>query len=128
MTRFVRFAAVGLLATGIHVGAVYFLVETGGVDPALASLPAFVSALAVSYLLNRRWTFQAAGTGFGPFHKYLLVALGGMLLNAVIMFVAVHIAKASYWLGLAIVVAVVPAVSYLLQRDWTFRRLGGQAE
>ncbi len=128
MARFFRFASVGLLATAIHVAIVYALVEAAGVEPVIASIPAFLAALVASYLLNRNWTFAAGESGIAGFFKYSLVALGGLLLNAVIMYVAVHVMQAHYLLGLAIVVAIVPVASFLLQRDWTFRRLGGQAD
>ena len=126
MARFFRFASVGLLATAIHVAIVYALVEAAGVEPVIASIPAFVAALVASYLLNREWTFRAGEEGIAGFFKYSLVALGGLLLNAAIMYVTVHVIEAHYLLGLAIVVAVVPAASFLLQRDWTFRRWAGR--
>jgi putative flippase GtrA len=128
LPQFFKFASVGLLATVVHVAIVFVLVEGADAEPVLASLPAFLSALFVSYLLNRRWTFQPAVSGFRCFSKYMFVALGGMLLNAIIMFAIVYVVHGPYVLGLAIVVAVVPVVSFVFHRDWTFERLGRQSE
>jgi putative flippase GtrA len=118
--QFFRFATVGLLATFIHVTIVYLLVEGARVDPVLASLPAFFTALTAGFLLNRSWTFPGARPGKWQYLKYLTAALGGLLLNVVIMYLTVHVAQGSYWLGLALVVTIVPLFSFVLQRNWTF--------
>lgn len=128
MSRFLKFVLVGLLATIVHVAIVFLLVEGTGAEPVLASLPAFLAALSVSYLLNRRWTFESAVPNFRSFPKYLLVAVGGLLLNAAIMYVTVHVAHGPYLLGLAVVVSVVPVLSFMFQRDWSFGGLGRQTE
>jgi putative flippase GtrA len=128
LRQFVKFASVGLLATIVHVAIVYSLVEGAGAEPVLASLPAFFSALSVSYLLNRYWTFQASVSGYACFIKYTFVSLGGMFLNVAIMYVAVYIAQGTYLQGLAIVIVIVPVMSFLFQRGWTFERLGGQSK
>lgn len=118
--QFFKFAAVGLLATFIHVTIVFFLVESVSADPVLASLPAFAAALTIAFILNRVWTFSGSSPGRWQYLKYLTVALAGMLLNVLIMYVTVHVTQGSYWFGLALVVTFVPLFSFVLQRNWTF--------
>lgn len=123
LIQFFRFASVGLCATIVHVAIVFLLVEWMGFDPVLASFPAFFTAVLVAFFLNRNWTFARPQSRNGQFRRYLMVALGGMLLNVVIMYVTVHIAHSPYFVGIALVLIIVPVTSFLLQRNWTFGRL-----
>jgi putative flippase GtrA len=128
LLQFFRFASVGLVATVVHVAIVFFLVEWMDVDPVLSSLPAFFTAVSAAFFLNRNWTFSSTQSKNDQFRRYLIVALGGMLLNLVIMYVTVHIAHGPYFVGISLVVAIVPIVSFVLQRKWTFGRLKQSAE
>jgi len=123
LPRFLKFVLVGLLATAMHIGLVMALVEGMSLAPVLASLPAFLVALSVSYLINHHWTFAAAGPYRRHLPRYALVALGGLILNAAIMYSVVDLLGASYFLGLVVVIMVVPVLGYMLQRGWSFGRV-----
>ena len=118
--RILRYAVVGVLGTAIHFGVLAALVEWGAVDAVLASAVGFLVTLLVSYVLNHRWTFKSPvshGTAFG---RYAAVSLLGLGLNSIIMYLAVHVFGLWYILAQALVVIVVPAVNYSLNRSWTF--------
>ena len=117
-----RFGLVGLLATGIHVAVFLLLADGAGLDPTLATALAFLVATAVSYLANHSWTFGLRGGHRGRFGRYLVVALAGAGLNMAIMRAATAGLGWSKEAGLAAVLAVVPACSYLANRYWSFRR------
>lgn len=116
-----RFIAVGLAATATHFLVMLFAVESAGIDPVLATIPAFAIAFLVSYSCNRRWTFRATAPHFGLVARYLTLALAGMALNALIMHVSVHQLQWSYLVGFAIGVVVVPAFSFAGARYFVFR-------
>ncbi len=117
-----RFGVVGLLATGVHVAVFIALTDGLGLDATLATLPAFLTALAVSYLANHSWTFGARGGHRRSFGRYVVVALVGAGLNMAIMRTATAgLGWHKNW-GLLAVLAIVPAVSYLGNRYWSFRR------
>jgi len=76
-----RFATVGLVNTAIGLGAIYavmFLFKTG---PAIANAVGYVIGLAVSFSLNRVWTFNSDRPVAHVLPKYLLVAALSYLLN-----------------------------------------------
>lgn len=120
LLEMVRFGFVGLAATAIHTAMLLFLVEKTGVAPVLASIPAFLTALAISFLLNHHWTFMAEGTYGRYLSRYAIVSVAGLSLNIVIMYGAVSLLHLSYLLGLALVIVLVPAFSFIFQRYWTF--------
>ena len=118
--QFIRYGMVGITATLIHVLVVFLLVEQGGVAPVLATIPAFLVALGVSYLMNHRWTFLARGGHDHHFPRYAVVAGLGLGLNVLIMALAVNVLGVPYAWGLAVVIMVVPVSGFLLQRHWSF--------
>lgn len=118
--RILRYAVVGVLGTAIHFGVLVALVEWAAVDAVLASAVGFFVTLMVSYVLNHRWTFESRAPHGAAFGRYAAVSLLGLGLNSLIMYLAVHIFGLWYILAQALVVIVVPAVNYLLNRSWTF--------
>ena len=116
-----RYAVVGVLGTAIHFGVLAALVELGAVDPVLASAAGFIVTLIVSYVLNHRWTFASPVGHRTAFIRYTAVSMLGLGLNSLIMYLAVHVFGLWYIAGQALVVAVVPAVNFVLNRWWSFR-------
>lgn len=120
LLQMVKYGLVGLTATTIHAAILFFLVEKWGVGPVLASIPAFLTALVISFLINHHWTFVVKG-GYGRyFSRYAAVSVAGLILNIAIMYGTVSLMHQSYLLGLAMVIVFVPLISFLLQRYWTF--------
>lgn len=115
-----RYAVVGALGTAIHFGVLVALVELTAVDSVLASAVGFLVTLIASYVLNHRWTFESRTPHGAAFRRYAAVSLLGLGLNSLIMYLAVHVFGLWYVVAQALVVTVVPAVNYLLNRSWTF--------
>jgi putative flippase GtrA len=118
--QFGRFAVVGLVATLVHVAVVVVLVEAAGSAPLLANAIAFALALAVSYAGNHQWTFRARGNHRRHFPRFATTAGLGLLLNQTIMYVMIEGLGQDYRVALALVVLVVPLLSFLLNRLWSF--------
>lgn len=120
LLQMVKFGFVGLAATAVHVAMLFLLVEQLGVEPVLASVPAFLTALVISFLANHHWTFSAKGTYGHYFSRFATVSAAGMIVNVAIMYITVSLMHLSYVAGLMAVVILVPLVSFFLQRYWTF--------
>jgi len=128
----VKYAVVGLLGTALHFALLAALVEWAGVHPVVGSVLGFGVVLAVSYVLNKKWTFQDPGhavqaTDYRQFIRYCIVSGSGLILNTLIMYGAVEKFDMPYLLGQVIVTFVVPVQNYLFNRYWTFRRSGPAA-
>ena len=78
--RFLRFAAIGSLATLVHVLVFVLCVERLGLRPVAATVPAFTCAVLVSYFANRRWTFPVPGSHQSLLPKFVVVQLAGTVL------------------------------------------------
>lgn len=123
-SSFVRFSAFGVVATLIHVVIFAVLVEHFGVAPVVASVPAFLCAMLFSYVANSTWTFRVDVEHGTHLPRYALVSLFGLGLNTSITYVVVDLLRLWYGFALAFVVTAVPAMTYLLNRHWTYRPAG----
>ncbi len=119
-TQVARFAVIGGIATACHVAVAVILVEGPGLAPLWANFPAFCAAVLVSYLGNHSWTFGARGEHLFHFPRFAVTALTGLALNQAIVYAMVEVAGADYRLALAIVVLVVPTLSFAMNRIWVF--------
>ena len=62
-----------------------------------------------------------ASEGFGRLPRFVALALCGLAVNQAIVFAAVTMAGWNYRVALAIVLLVVPILTYLGNRQWVFR-------
>ena len=114
-----KFAVAGGVNTLVHLG-VYFLLIAFAVPPVPASVPAFVTAVVVSYWLNRNWVFLSHGSHLHQFTKFVAVALSGLGINIGLMYLTVEAYGLDHRLGLALTVLCLAAWSYSVNKLWTF--------
>lgn len=81
----VRFAAVGALATLVHYAILVALVEGARLQPVTSTTIGFLAGLALSYTLNRRYTFESDVAHGATLVKYIALYGVGMLLNGAIV-------------------------------------------
>jgi putative flippase GtrA len=90
---FLRFTAVGAVATGVHYAVLIGLAELAGVHPVIGTACGALTGGVVSYTLNRIYTFAVRPAYMRGLVKFIVVISIGAALNAGI--VAVFM-----WLGL----------------------------
>lgn len=122
----VRFAVVGVSATLTHVVLVLVQVESGLLEPLAANVVAFSAALFVTYIGNHKWTFGLAGAHRRHFPRFIVIATLGLALNQAIVYLIVKVLQWDYRISLALVVTVVPAITFTLNRGWAFRHDPGR--
>lgn len=109
--QFLRFAAVGAVATSAHFVVLIALTELAGVHPVAATTCGFAAGAIVSYTLNRRYTFEVRPDFARGFAKFAVLIAIGAVLNAAIVAGLMH-------LGLYYLIAQVIATSLVL--IWNF--------
>lgn len=118
--QFVRYFVVGGLGTVSHLAVLAVCVEAFSWHPVVASISGFISALLVSYSLNYYWAFQSQRPHAEGVWRYIVVSLGGLLLNASMMSALVKYAHVNYFLSQLYVIAIVPICNFIVNRYWTF--------
>ena len=119
LSRFVRFAVVGGIATAIQYAILILLVRGFGMAPTPASSIGFVLSAVVNYLLNYRFTFQSNRPHAPAAAKFALLAGAGLLINAAIMHLMVA-AGVHYLLAQVCATAVVLFWNFIGNTLWTF--------
>lgn len=114
-----RFAVVGVAATLIHVAIATGLINAMQLHPAIANGIAFIVANSFSYVFNTRWSFTGK-ISLLTWHRFISVSGAAWLLTITISWM-VDAMGGSYLLGILLVVTVVPALSYMAHRNYTYR-------
>jgi len=116
-----RFGFVGVIATAVHVGVGLGLHEAAEMRPLWANLIAFCCALGVSFFGQTRLTFPDSAADGGAFVRFAVVAVSGLGLNQLLVWVVTSIFSGPYWLALAIIIFTVPAITFLLLKFWALK-------
>lgn len=116
-----RFGFVGVLATIVHVSVGMGMHEGVGMAAFWANLIAFACALGVSFIGQTRLTFPDSAVSHGTFARFTVVAVTGLGLNQLIVWVVVSVFGGPYELALVIIFLTVPAVTFLLLKFWALR-------
>lgn len=85
-----RFGAVGLVNTAIGLLAIYAVIFFFNTGPAVANAIGYAIGLAVSFALNRLWTFGDSRSLGKVLPRYLLVAANSYLLNLSVVLLGTH--------------------------------------
>lgn len=119
--RWMRFAVVGSINATIDLAVFAALLYVVGWSPIAAHTAGFCAAVVNSYILNKIWTFedgdwsrQALWRGL----RFLLVALGGWLVGAIVIAILVPTIPALAAKLVAIFATFV--WNYTLSRLWVF--------
>lgn len=125
-TQLVRFVITGGLSAVVDFGT-YQLMLHFGLYIHLAKAISFVLGTTTAYLLNRRWTFQAAGGGkqfasvFGLYALTFVVQIG---VNAVVLAFVTH-----NFLGTTIAYVIAQGtatvINFIVQRTVIFKHPAG---
>jgi putative flippase GtrA len=118
--QFVRYAAVGVVHN-LSGYLLYLLATYLGAEPKLTMSVLFFLGVALSFLLNRSWTFQHSGYAARSLWRFVVVYLGGYALNLLaLMWFHDRLGYAHQWVqGCAIV--VIALLMFLLNRYFVFR-------
>jgi putative flippase GtrA len=120
--QFAAFTGVGVVAAVVHYGLLVGLVEMAGIRPVPATLAGYVAGGVVSYVLNRRHTFESGRSHGEAGWRFAFVAGIGFLLTGLLMHVLHDRLGAPYLPAQVATTGVVLFWSFLANRFWTFRR------
>lgn len=121
------FLAVGLAATAIHALASLGARQGFHLSAVGATSVGYVCAVGVSYLGNARFTFGRRVVDAGQFVRFLVVSLLGFAANLAI---TLWLADRLGWpfpATLAVIVVVIPALSFTASKLWAFAERRGHA-
>jgi putative flippase GtrA len=120
--EFGLFLCIGLAATAVHVAIATHLIGTHMLPMALGNAIAFVVANLFSYFSQSAYVFQRPATSV-QYWRFLIVSLVGLAFVVAISS-GVEALGVHYLASIAVVVLVVPIVTFSVHSLWTFRKNG----
>lgn len=103
-----------------------FAIEAFSVRPLIANLIAFVVAFSVSFSGHFHLTFRPEtessrrSASSATLARFLIVALTGLALNSLVVYVVTDLLDWPYQVALALMVSAVPVVVFALSKHWAF--------
>jgi putative flippase GtrA len=116
----VRFLLVGGATTACQYVVLTLLVELLHVKADVASSIGYGIGAAVSYVMNRFWTFKSDLPHAQSLPRFIVMIGVGLLLSFVMMHVLVDFAGIYYLLAQVLTTGIVMLSNYLLAASWVF--------
>jgi putative flippase GtrA len=116
-----KFVVVGIANTLVGLFAIYLCKWLLGFSDALANISGYMIGLAVSFLLNRGWTFRHSGAVLPALARFLVIFALAYLLNLATVLIAIHSLGVNSYLAQAIGIAPYTVFFFLGSRYFAFR-------
>jgi len=113
----------GAAAAATNLAVLFILVHFGRMYYLYASVVAFIASVAVSFTLQKFWTFQDTFTHDirEQFTRYSVVVLANLALNTGLMYLFVEKAALWYVLAQILTTSIVAIVGYIGYKHFVFR-------
>ena len=115
--QLIKFGIVGVIATLIDLAVLMLLKEFMHVDVLAASAVAFSVSVIANYLLSMLFVFKSRGNSkVKEFLVFVILSIGGLLLNQFIMWIGTEIMTAYYLWVKAFALVFVPIYNFITRK------------
>ena len=118
------FLVVGIAATAVHALVALAARDLTHLSAMASTATGYVCAVGVSYLGNARFTFGRPALHGGQFARFLVVSLSGFAANLAITWLLSNRLGWPFPATLAVIVVVIPALSFTASKLWAFAERG----
>ena len=117
--RFIRFSAVGAIATLVQFVLLYLFVEFNLLDEIPASALSFVISAVCNYLMNYYITFGSSESHAQAFPKFVGVAVFGLMLNVTLF--SLFLLFVHYLVAQLFATLITLCTNFILHKYWIYR-------
>ena len=115
--QLIKFGIVGVIATLIDLAVLMVLKEFMHVDVLAASAVAFSVSVIANYILSMLFVFKSRGNSkVKEFLVFVILSIGGLLLNQFIMWIGTEIMTAYYLWVKAFALVFVPIYNFVTRK------------
>ena len=121
--KLVRYIISGGTAALTNMASLFLLVQFGRVYYLYASILAFLISVAVSFTMQKFWTFHDNHVYdvHAQFARYLVVILANLALNTALVYLLVETIGVWYLAAQLIATVIIAAIGYFAYRYFVFR-------
>ena len=115
--QLIKFGVVGVIAALIDLAVLMLLKEFMHVDVLVASAVAFSVSVIANYILSMLFVFKSRGNSkVKEFLLFVILSIGGLLLNQFIMWIGTEIMTAYYLWVKAFALVFVPIYNFVTRK------------
>ncbi|PIQ47781.1 MAG: glycosyl transferase family 2 [Cytophagales bacterium CG12_big_fil_rev_8_21_14_0_65_40_12] len=119
--KFLKFCTVGFSGLAIDFGITYLAKEKLKFNKYVANSLGFSIASTSNYFLNKVWTFHDTNPdAITQFSKYIFIALIGLLLNNLIIYLLVNKKEVTFYWAKLIAIGIVVFWNFIANYNFTF--------
>ena len=124
IVQLIKFGIVGAIATLIDLAVLMVLKEFMKVDVLIASAAAFSVSVIANYILSMLFVFESGGNSkVKEFLVFVVLSIGGLLLNQFIMWIGTEIMSAYYLLVKVFALLFVPMYNFITRKIFLEKKL-----
>lgn len=118
LKQIAKFVGVGGLATAFHATVALLVDALIAPPPLVSNFCGYAVAVLLSYIGHTRVTFSVDAKHGYHFPRFCVVSFMGLMLSSVVTWVATHSFGLSFLMAMLLVVAFVPAFTFVSLKLW----------
>ena len=118
--QMIRYGVVGI-SSNVVVYLVYLLMTAAGMEHKLAMTIMYAVGVVQTFIFNKRWSFNDNGTHRHAFIRYVISYGVGYIANLTALYLCVDRLGWPHQAVQGVMVFVVAALLFMLQKFWVFR-------
>ena len=121
--KFSKYVIIGVIATSIYLGLLYILTDLAGIYYIISAILAFCVSTTVGFFGHKYFTFKSTEKKHAKqMVKFFTIAIIGLVLNTLGIYLSVEIIGLWYVLGAAITSGLIFVINFGLNNVITFRQ------
>ncbi|MBB4571688.1 GtrA family protein [Rhizobium leucaenae] len=118
----IRFGVVGLANTSIGLLTIYATIYFLGSPPLAANAIGYAIGFAISFVLNRRWTFEDTLSISHVLPRYFLAAASSYILNFIAVFICLHYFNVNPYFSQLVGIALYTISMFFISKFFVFTK------
>ena len=122
--QFVKYGIVGVMNTMIDFSVYYFFTRYAGFHFLAANFCSWVTAVMVSFLANKFWTFRSYDTAVlaRQSARFIIVAIISLVVSQSLLYTFVRIVGIRDLIAKVLTIGIVVFWNFFMNKFWTFRQ------
>ncbi|MDG7001057.1 MAG: GtrA family protein [Nitrososphaerota archaeon] len=125
MKQLLKFIAVGVLNSMLGYSVIFGCMYLGKMAPGTSNVAGYAVGLTVSYILNRRYTFNSKKSRRAEITRFMAVFLIAYALNLLVLLAMIHRFKMNADISQILSGVVYIAAAFIMNKYYVFQAIDG---